>query len=402
MIDKIKRFAKKNALCQFMVNILFILYGYLFSFLCIIMRIFPVQENKIVCCNMKGKRYGDNPKYITDELLRRNDAYDIVWILNKDVTEILPAGVRSIPNNFFVAAYELSTAKIWIDSNTKPFGILKRKKQLYIQTWHGSYGLKKVYGDIPDKITFIDKTIMKYNAKIADLFISNSKQTSELYRRAFWYSGNILECGSPRNDIFFEDSAPYHEKVQNYFCTQNKKMVLYAPTYREDFSIQAFQLDYYQLKQSLEKRFGGEWVILIRLHPHNIIDADEFMTHDDFVINATQYSIMQELLIACNVLVTDYSSCMFDFVTNGKPCFLYATDIEKYKKERDYYFQLEDLPFPLAINNEQLEKVILEFNEQEYKKKLQKLFSVVGLCESGEASKRVVDYIEQWRKGNVS
>lgn len=398
MIDKIKRFANKNRMCQCIINILFLLYSYLFTLLCLIMRIFPVQENKIVCCNMKGKRYGDNPKYITDELLKRNKNYEVVWILNKNINEHLPEKVRKIPNTIIATAYELTTAKVWIDSNTKQYGTRKRKNQLYIQTWHGSYGLKKVYADILDKITFIDKIVMKYNSKIADLYISNSKRTSEIYRRAFWYSGNILECGSPRNDIFFEDSTPYIQKVQKHFKLQGKRMVLYAPTYRANFSTQAFQLDYYRLKYNLEKRFGGEWVILVRLHPQNIMDADSFLKYDKYVINATQYSIMQELLVACDVLITDYSSCMFDFATKGKICFLYATDIDKYKQERDYYFELEDLPFPFATNDAELEEAILSYDEKQYKERLQKLFDDVGLCESGEASKRVVDYIEQWRK----
>lgn len=397
MIDKIRRFAKKNKLCQYIVNIFFILYSYLYSILYFVMFSFPIQENKVVCCNMKGKRYGDNPKYITDELLKQNKDYEIVWIVNKNVNEDLPNNIRKVPNTLIATAYELATAGIWIDSNTKQYGTLKRKNQLYIQTWHGSYGLKKVYGDILDKITFIDRIVMKYNSKIADLYISNSKRTSEIYRRAFWYSGNILECGSPRNDIFFEDRALYVKKVQEYFGTNGKRMALYAPTYREDFRTQSFQLDYYRLKYSLEKRFGGDWVILVRLHPHNIMDADNFLKYDSNVKNATSYSIMQELLVACDVLITDYSSCMFDFVTKGKICFLYASDIEKYKQERDYYFELEELPFPLAQDNEQMERVILDFNEQEYDEKLQKLFKEVGLCESGEASKQVVDYIEQWR-----
>lgn len=398
MIDKVKRFASKNKICQYIINVMFLVYSYMFAFLCLCMRIFPIQENKIVCCNMKGKRYGDNPKYITDELLKRNAGYEIVWLLKDDVDEELPKGIRRIKYTVFSIAYEIATAKIWIDSNTKQYGTLKRKKQIYIQTWHGSYGLKKVYGDLLDKITFIPQVTMKYNSKITDLYISNSKKTSEIYRRAFWYSGNILECGSPRNDIFFQRKDDYLKKVQKHFNIEGKKIVLYAPTYRENFSTKAFQLNYYQLKNNLEKRFGEEWVILVRLHPQNIQDAEKFIKYDNQILNATSYSIMQELLVASDVLVTDYSSCMFDFVTKGKPCFLYATDTVQYKESRGYYYALEDLPFPLATNNEELEKVILEFNEQEYKERLEKLFKEVGLCESGEASKQVVDYIERLRK----
>lgn len=351
---------------------------------------------------MKGKRYGDNPKYITDYLLKNNAGYDIVWILQNDVNENLPDRVRKVSNGLFAMLYELVTAGVWIDSNTKPFGILKRKNQLYIQTWHGSYGLKKVYGDIPDKISFIDRAIMRYNSAIADLYISNSKQTSEIYKRAFWYKGRILECGSPRNDIFYEDSSSYVEKVQRYFNIIGKKMALYAPTYRADFSTDAFQLDYDLLRSSLKGRFGDEWIILVRLHPQNIIDADNFLQYDESVVNATHYSIMQELLAACDVLITDYSSCMFDFATRKKICFLYAPDIDKYKEERDVYFDLDKLPFPAAQNNNELCAAIQNFNQDEYNLALDKLFEQVGLCECGYASRQVAEYIENWREGKVS
>lgn len=105
---------------------------------------------------------------------------------------------------------------------------------------------------------------------------------------------------------------------------------------------------------------------------------------------------MQELLIVCDILITDYSSCMFDFVTREKFCFLYATDIESYKKERDNYFKLEELPFPYAKDNNQLEKNILLFDEKQYHMNLRRLFKRVGLCENGNASKQTADYIEQW------
>ena len=351
-----------------------------------------------MCCNMKGRRYGDNPKYIVDEIIRRGLDYEVVWLLNEVDDEEVPPEIRKASHNIFSIAYELATSKIWIDSNTKQYGTLKRKNQIYIQTWHGSYGLKKVYGDIPEKITLIDKKTIQYNSKITDLMISNSRQTSEIYHRAFWYKGEMLECGSPRNDIFFEDENKYKEKVQAHFSIQGKKIALYAPTFRNNFGTDTFNMDYEKVKSSLEQRFGGEWVILIRLHPNNIKDASAFIDYNKDIINATDYNVMQELLVASDVLITDYSSCMFDFVTTGKVCFIYATDIEAYREERDYYFDIYDLPFPVAENNEQFENVILNYNEEEYQKKLQELFVKVGLCESGNASGQVVDYIEKWDK----
>lgn len=398
MIDKAKRFANRNRFCRVMINVFFIFYSYLFSILCLCMRIFPVQKNKILCCSVKGKRYGDNPMYLSDELLRRNKDYEIVWLLQDNVDVRLPDKVRRVRYALIPLAYELATAGVWIDSNMKQYGTLKRKKQLYIQTWHGSYGLKKIGKDLEGKesLSFIDKTSMKYNAKIIDVYLSNSKRTSEIYRRAFWYDGEILEYGSPRNDILFEDAKAYQEKVRRHFGIPGKRIALYAPTYRHHLQVGMLELDCARVRNALERRFGGEWAVLVRLHPNNIVDAARFMKYDELTLNATNYSIMQELLAAGDVLITDYSSCMFDFVTNGRACFLYAPDIEAYKEERDTYFTLDELPFPYASDSARMEEIILEFDEIRYREELQKLFQRVGLCESGSASRYVADYIEKW------
>lgn len=395
MIDKIKRFANKNKLCYYLIYVFFNLYGVVFSVLCLVMRIFPVDKKKIVCCNMKGKRYGDNPKYIADEIIRQGLSYELVWLMKPDTKAEVPEGIRVAKYNPFSLAYELATAKIWIDSNTKPLGLLKRKGQYYIQTWHGSYGLKKMYGDIPDKINLFDKRNIKYNSQIQDLFVSNSDFYSDIYRRAFWYEGKILQCGSPRNDIFFTEDRQCLKRVQEYFHTEGKKMALYAPTYRNDFGTDAYRLDFERMRQCLEKRFGGEWVILVRLHPHNMMDAKQFLEYNDFIMNATGYSVMQELLVACDILVSDYSSCMFDFVTTKKPCFMYASDAAGYKEEHDFYFNIYELPFPLAENNEEMEQQILQFDEGTYRKNLEEMFEKVGLTEDGTACKQVVEWIEQ-------
>ncbi|MCM1181112.1 MAG: CDP-glycerol glycerophosphotransferase family protein [Clostridium sp.] len=343
---------------------------------------------------MKGKRYGDNPKYIADEILRKNLDYEIVWLIKSADYAEWPEGIRPVKYTPIHVAYHLATARIWIDSNTKPLGVLKRKGQYYIQTWHGSYGLKKMYGDIPDKMNLFDKRNIQYNSKIQDLFVSNSDFYSEIYRRAFWYSGEILKCGSPRNDIFFTENQQCLLRVQAFFKIKDKKIALYAPTYRNDFDTDAYHLDFERLRGNLAKRFGGDWVILVRLHPHNMIDAEKFLDYTDTIVNATTYSVMQELLVAADLLISDYSSCMFDFVTTKKPCFMYASDAQKYKEEHDFYFNIYELPFPLAQNNDEMEEKILQFDDDLYQKDLEDMFKKVGLCETGTACRQVVDWIE--------
>lgn len=396
MFDKIKRFNKKHVFWGNIIYFCYLIYGHFFFFLCFCMRIFPIQKNKILCCNMKGKRCSDNPMYIANELKARDKKYKIVWLMDRNAKVFFQKEANCVKINPLSMAYELATSQVWIDSNTKCYGTLKRKKQFYIQTWHANYGFKKIGLDLGDKLSLVDRRIYTYNGQIADLFISNGRKSSEIYRSSFGYSGEILECGSPRNDVFFQDSESYRKKVQDRFAIHGRKMALYAPTFREDFGTSAFHLDYCRLKNNLKKRFGGEWVVLVRLHPSNVMEADSFFVQEEQIINATYYDIVQELLVACDILITDYSSSMFDFATKGKVCFLYATDVAKYQRERGCYFAFEELPFPLAQNDNQLEENILFFSEEQYQKGLDIFFQKVGHCENGNASSKVADYIENW------
>lgn len=392
MIDWVKRLIKKNKFFYYVVCVAYCICGALTAVLFLLMRIFPVKQNKVVCCSMKGKRYGDSPKYLADEILRQEPDYEIVWLMRDGYEADLPKGIRRAKYNFLSCAYELATAKFWIDSNTKQFGTLKRKNQYYIQTWHGS-ALKKLYGDIPDKISFFDRIIIKYNSKIQDLMLSDSKLITGIYRRAFWYKGEILECGSPRNDVFFENKDEYARKVKDYFHLEQQKMVLYAPTFRDDFRLDDMRLDFESLLENLEQRFGDEWVVLVRLHPNNIADAEQFIKYTDKIINATNYDVMQELLVVCDVLVTDYSSCMFDFMTKKSPCFIYATDVKQFREERDFYLDLYELPFPVAESNEEMKQNILGFDETKYENDLQMLFTQIGACKRGNACKQILNWM---------
>ena len=391
MINKIKRLVNRNKIFARIVYIAYNFCGVLTSLLFLIMRIFPVKKNKVVGCNMKGKRYGDSPKYIMDEIVKQNLDYELVWLIKPEYKDETVQGVRMVNYNIFSIAYELATAGFWIDSNTKPLGCLKRKKQHYIQTWHGT-PLKTIGGDVPSSDAF-DIRNTKCNSHIQDLIISNCRFITDTFRRAFWYEGDILECGSPRNDIFFQDAKPYVDKVRNFFHIQDKKIVLYAPTFRKDLGMDEYNLDFELLRENLAKRFGGEWVVLIRLHPYNIADAEKFIKYTDNIVNATEYSVMQELLVACDVLISDYSSAIFDFALKKSPCFIYATDIEKYKGERNLYFDIHKLPFPLAENNEEMERNILNFDNEKYEKDLCKLFEDMGMCDNGDACKKVVNWI---------
>lgn len=358
------------------------------------LKVFKIRKNKIVFNNFNGKGYGDNPKYIAEELYSRNIDLDLdlVWLVKDENKGEFPQYIRTVKYNSFRSFYELATAKLWIDNFRKTININKRKNQYYIQTWHGSIALKKIENDAKDVLpdSYIKNAI--YDSKITDIYLSNSTFCSNMYKRAFWYNGQILEYGSPRNDILFESN----KKIKDYICQYYKiehsdKLVLYAPTFRSYNQDNIYLNDFSELLLSLNKFFDCKCKILLRLHPK--MSNDNIFNINDNAINVSLYPDIQELLSCCDMLITDYSSCMFDYALTKKPVLLYATDINQYINDRGFYFEYQSLPFPIAENIEALKNNILNFNYENYQNKINDFFNKLNIIEDGNSSKKVVDYI---------
>lgn len=360
-----------------------------------VFRLFPIKKNKVVFCNYVGKGYGCNPKYIAEEILRRNKSWDLVWLVNSTEAKF-PMGIRSVKHESVKAIYELATASAWVDNQRKLSYNRKRKSQYFIETWHGGGGpIKKLGADNPKN--FNDKpyeSTSRHMDRIVNVMISNSTSCTKVYRSAFLYTGEILECGYPRNDILINDWQNIRPKVYKYFnLSLQRKTVLYAPTYRNNRNLDTYQLDMSRLLENLTDKFGDSWTLLMRLHPTMLQRAEE-VNYSDNIINASAYDDMQELLAASDVLVSDYSSVISEFALTGKPIFLFATDINEYTIERDFYVDYYGLPFPIAENNEALTKNIENFQEEEYANKVTNYLQQVGMCEYGNAACQVVNLIE--------
>lgn len=362
-------------------------------------RIFPIKSNKIVFSNFVGRGYGDNPKYIAEEIIKQNLDYDMIWLIDEEIGDksTIPDNIRVVKYGTSRAIFELATAGIWIDNVRKPEYIKKRKKQYYIQTWHGGLGIKKIEGDVEESLSKGYVNMAKNDSKMIDLMISNSTYLTDLYKRAFWYDGEIYECGCPKNDILFNYDYEIVKKVHKYFnINQDDKILVYAPTFRVDGNTGCYNIDFKMLLETLKQKTNDAWRIIIRLHP-NLAEKVDFIEYDENIINGTFYPDMVELAIASNALISDYSSCMFDSEMLGVPTFIYANDKESYMDDRGFYFQLEELPFLIAENNEQLMKNILNFNMEEYKLRIKRFHEKVGLKESGCAAKLVVDKIKSFK-----
>ena len=367
----------------------------------------PIVPNKIVFDNYMGKGYGCNPRYVADKLLEKYPGqFDIVWVVSRKDSEtaVFPEGIRTVLYNTPDSRREYATAKVWVSNYHKISyvrkGMYKKKGQYFIQMWHGSLGIKKIENDAA--VLTQDRNWLRLAQKsssMVDYWISNSKFESEVYRSAFWDVRNILEYGHPRDDCLVIPTAEPRRLVGEFFSLKpEQKICFYAPTFREDYRLDCYQIDFAALKQALDKRFGGDWIILVRLHPRIRKYSSQVIPEEPFVLDATYYADIQELVAAADCMITDYSSCLFDFVLTRRPGFLFATDVEEYNHERGFYYPLESTPFPLATNNAQLMQNVAQFDEPLYQQKVQQFLEDRGCMEDGHASERVADLIAKLTK----
>lgn len=361
-------------------------------------RALPVQKNKVVFSSFGGKGFGDNPKAIAQALLESGADLDLVW-LTRDMGIALPEGIRPCPFGTPQAVKELSTAKVWVD-NSRGGAHFKKKGQRYLQTWHG-FALKHIERSCEAQLPESYVNQCKKDSGYIDLIVSNSDFMTKLYREEFWYSGEVARFGSPRNDIFFRDNAALQTRVRRFFgLSEDRKLLLYAPTFRADHSTDCYALDAQAALKACEDRFGGQWTALIRLHPNIASQSAGLFPYDgQRIVDATAYPDMQELLACTDLLITDYSSSMFDYALSGKPCIQFATDIEEYKMDRNFYFPIDGLPFPLARTSQQLVEQIREFEESRCRERWQKFHDDNGFFEDGHAAQRCANWILESMKG---
>jgi len=362
-------------------------------------RLLPM-EDKVSFISFSGRQYSDSPRRISELLHREHPEIQQVWAFNEPekFRFLEEKGIRVVKYKSPAYLYQVMTSKVVVD-NAEFWSILKfRPGQMVLETWHGGGAYKKVGGHRIDVNRREQRHAVEKMNKIT-LFLSSSKAfTDFVIRGAYEYRGEVLECGLPRNDELLRPDPAVSARVRRTLkIPENARVLLYAPTFRNSHSLDLYDVDFPRLKAALEARFGGEWVILLRMHYYL---ADKAMASNaPYLVNATDYPDMQELLQCADVLLTDYSSCMWDFSLMKKPCFLYARDIGQYRGERDFYTPIEGWPFPLSADNGGLVRTIAEFDETKYRAAVERHHADLGSTESGTAAKQCGDRIAVFLKG---
>jgi CDP-glycerol glycerophosphotransferase len=363
-----------------------------------IFRAFPVRKTTIFFESHRGLSYSDNPKAICEAILASNIPVKCVWSL-QDTTLILPKSVIKVKHLSISYYYYHACSRMLIHNGEFPQNLPIRKNQTYINTQHGT-PLKLMGIDIPRNRSKVDPKSYSKDGRW-NYLLSPNPYTTQIFRRAYIYSGPILEVGYPRNDIFYQKNTPSHIKFikQNLGLPLGKKIILYAPTWRESAGKNR---DYdFKLKldiQKLSDHFSNEFIIILRLH-HLIVKAnkiDQNFSSFVFDYSSAQYDI-QELMLVSDILITDYSSVMFDYSNLSRPIIFYTYDLKEYLSNiRGTYFDLAaTAPGPLVENMEDLIKTIHNIGiiDPIFSEKQKAFRHKFCSLEKGNATQKVIDRI---------
>lgn len=384
-------------------------------------RIFPIKRKRITVTTYEGRSgFCCNPKYIVMELHKRDPELEFIWLVNDPDSRKFPDYIRKAKNDIWHRAYYLTTSKVWIDNYRKPLGTKKRSGQYYVNTWHGNLGFKRIglwRGDAFSRIAYL---VSKNDSDMIDVYLSSSDWSTRAHVRGMIYNGKMIKTGQAREDILHTDlRSVVRDKIKSeYHVSENTKVLLYAPTYREtgqrtirDVYKEKSSINLESIKRALEKRTGSSWVVFVKYHPQLASICAESHMNEGF-IDVTWYDDVYELLAASDAMITDYSSLAFEAASALIPVFLYMDDLDKYVNDRgglnfdvsqDHHFSVSqeitpgmhaELPFMVATNNDEIKDDIRTFNRVKYENKCISMMKDLGMLADGKAAQRAAEIIE--------
>ncbi|GAB3740685.1 bifunctional glycosyltransferase/CDP-glycerol:glycerophosphate glycerophosphotransferase [Nocardiopsis nanhaiensis] len=360
----------------------------------------PVTEG-ILFDTYTGRQYSDSPQSIYAELRQRERwaDYPMSWLV-ADGQVRLPDDLEPVRHRGEEYYRELARSRYLVSNSRQPAWYHRHPEQVVVQTWHGSM-LKRIGFDV-DNIRgksrdYFDK--LAWETQQWDYLVSPSPWATPILRSAFRFEGEILETGYPRNDIFFSpDRERIAERTRRVLgLPKDKKVVLYAPTWRDDkyYTRGKHKLDLHLDLRRMYEKLGDDHVLLVRRHPR-VVDSVPIVG-EDFVYDVSLYPEIQELFLITDVLVTDYSSMMFDFANTGRPMLFFTYDLESYRDNlRGFYFDFEETaPGPLLTRSDDVIEALRNIDDVVAKTRDTYRSFVDQFCplDDGHASARVVDQV---------
>lgn len=333
--------------------------GFILNF---VFRIFPINDKKIVFESGRNKIDGNSKSIYL--YLKKNypNKYKLIFLVNKneDITEIDKNDV--VYYKTLKGFYCLATAKYWIKNESVGSIIKKRKQQIYIQTFHG-HGPIKNGGFETNKYKKTSENDVMNHVKDWDIYISMCETDEDHIKNATGYNKKFERIGISSTDEIIR-SLSLTEKEKELLKLQfniplNKKIILYAPTYREElFQKSTIDLPILKLKNL------KDYVVLIRLHPLLTSKIDQTLFHDSNFINVCDVPDIVSLYPIADVLISDYSASIYEFALTNKKIILYPYDYDKYNEYPGFCINYKKvLPGPIVYDEESLYETIINIDK---------------------------------------
>ncbi|MBH1940367.1 CDP-glycerol glycerophosphotransferase family protein [Mobilitalea sibirica] len=366
--------------------------------------ILPVNKQIILFESNLGRNYTGNPRAIYEEMVKQglDQKYRCYFIL-ENVNTPIPGLAKKIKRTRLRYFYLFAVAGVWVCDSRLPKYILKRPDCTFIQTWHGT-PLKKLALDMDNVFMAGEKGIDNYkknfynSAKTWDYLIAQNHFSSEIFRRAFAFDKEMLEIGYPRNDVLLKcnQTDAINKIKEELGLPKDKKIVLYAPTWRDN---EFYGKGKYKFKSAmdfslLQKELGEDTIMIVKYH-YLIMDQIDWSPYKDFIYAFELNYDISLLYLVSDMLITDYSSVMFDYSILKRPMLFFCYDLEEYKDTlRGFYFDfLEEAPGPVLKTTEELVIALKEYDGTQYKDKYEAFNAKYNHLDDGHSSERVVELI---------
>lgn len=367
-------------------------------------RLLPVRKDVIVFESNMGRNYTGNPKCIYEEMVRQGlDKKYRCYIMLDDVSIPVPGHGRKLRRTRLKYFYIMGIAGILVCDNRQPDYIIKRKESHFIQTWHGT-PLKKLALDLTSVNMSDAKDVDLYkknfykNSRAWDYLISQNRFSTEVFRRAFAFRKTMLEIGYPRNDILFRGNKEVSISAlkKKMGLPPDKKVLLYAPTWRDNeyYSNGSYKFSRAMDFDLLREELGQEYVCIVKYH-YLVKETMDWSAYSGFVYKFDMCDDIAQLYLVADMLITDYSSVMFDYSLLKRPMLFFAYDLEEYKDNlRGFYFDfIKEAPGPIARTTKELAQAILNYDPKLYEEKYLAFHEKYNNADDGHASEKVVGLI---------
>ncbi|NLR10268.1 MULTISPECIES: CDP-glycerol glycerophosphotransferase family protein [unclassified Levilactobacillus] len=354
-----------------------------------------------------GRQVSDSPYAIYQLFTQLYPGFTFIWSIDRSQKKFCKEnGIPYVIRRTSKWVRTLEKASFWISNARFPAWVKKPNYVTYIQTWHGT-PLKKLGLDI-ENVSMPGTTTTKYHANFVreanrwDALVSPNDYSTRIFRSAFGFNNQILKVGYPRNDELINST---HEDVttlkQELGIPLDKKVVLYAPTYRDNQFAEKGKYTF-ELPFSLDEfrdRYGKDAVLVLRMH-YLISNALDISGYEGVVFDFSNHPNISDLYLISDMLITDYSSVFFDFAYLKRPILFYPYDYHMYKDElRGFYLDYEkDLPGEIAHNEHQLLDMIgakLKTPDMSDNQKFMDFYQRFCSIDDGLSSLKIVNYVVQ-------